>query len=53
MKMENLNTKEMVEKIKKRKKLLIKVGIVAAILFVLIIIFSVVFALMNINNLIL
>ena len=50
MKMENLNTKEMVEKIKKRKKLLIKVGIVAAILFVLIIIFSVVFALMNINN---
>lgn len=50
MKMENLNTKEMVEKIKSRKKLLVKVGIVVAILLVLLIIFSIVFALMNINN---
>ena len=50
MKMENLNTKEMVEKIKNRKKLLIKVGIGCAILLVLLIIFSTVFALININN---
>lgn len=50
MKMENLNTKEMVEKIKKRKKILIRVGIAGAVLLVLLIIFSIVFALMNINN---
>ena len=50
MKMKNLNTKEMVEKIKKRKKLLIKIGIVSVILIITLMIFSVVFALGNINN---
>lgn len=50
MKMENLNTKEMVEKIKKRKKILVKAGIAGAVLIVLLIAFSIVFALMNINN---
>lgn len=50
MKMENLNTKEMVEKTKKRKKILIRVGIAGAVLLVLLIAFSIVFALMNINN---
>ena len=50
MKMENLNTKEMVEKIQKRKKLLLKVGIGFGVLLVLLIIFSVIFALININN---
>ena len=48
--MENLNTKEMVEKIQNKKKILIRVGICAAVLCVLLVIFSIVFALININN---
>ena len=40
----------MVEKINKRKKLLIKIGIVSVILIITLMIFSVVFALGNINN---
>ena len=50
MKMENLNTKEMVEKIKKRKKIIVRVGIAVAVFLVLLTAFSIVFALMNINN---
>jgi len=42
--MENLNTKEMVEKIKNRKKIFIRIGIIALILFFLVGIFSIVFA---------
>ena len=48
--MEKLNTKEMAEKIKNRRKVLMKVGIGCAILLALIVIFSTVFALININN---
>ena len=50
MKMENLNTKEMVKKIKNKKKLLIKIGIASVILIFVLIIFSISFALGNINN---
>ena len=50
MKMENLNTKEMVEKIKKRKKILLKAGIASGIVVVIVLFFSIIFALINSSN---